>query len=118
MLDARPQRCWDRAPESLLVRKDSIAGLAIASESRIEACLLYSIVDDGAACRIEFFHAAVPDRSAALLGLLLRHLLAEFRRRLCFVRVHGGEIPFDSLQRWGFTPIGRTIAWVAVMSLP
>jgi len=118
LLHTGPQRCWDRTPESLLARKDRIEGLALASESKIEACLLYSIAGDGASCRIEFVHAAVPDRSGALLGLLLRHLLAESRRRLRFVRVHGGEIPFDSLQRWGFTPIGRTIAWVAVMCLP
>src|SRR5688572_15708046 len=55
--DAHPQLCWERSIETLTARKDDIAGLAVASDERIEAYLLYvkpteilslrSFVDDG-----------------------------------------------------------------------
>jgi hypothetical protein len=39
------QICWDRSVETLMARKDEIAGLAVASDERIEANLLH--VKDG-----------------------------------------------------------------------
>ena len=36
-----PQTCWERSVETLTARKDDIAGLAVASDERIEAYLLY-----------------------------------------------------------------------------
>src|SRR6185437_10791950 len=52
-----PEVCWERSVETLTARKDDIAGLAVASDERIEAYLLYvkdgemmslrSLVDDG-----------------------------------------------------------------------
>jgi hypothetical protein len=36
-----PQGCWERSVETLTARKDDIAGLAVASDERIEAYLLY-----------------------------------------------------------------------------
>ena len=36
-----PQVCWERSVETLTARKDDIAGLAVASDERIEAYLLY-----------------------------------------------------------------------------
>ena len=36
-----PQSGWERSAESLVARKDEIAGVAVASEERIEAYLLY-----------------------------------------------------------------------------
>ena len=32
-----PQVCWERSVETLTARKDDIAGLAVASDERIEA---------------------------------------------------------------------------------
>ena len=34
--------CWERSVETLTARKDDIAGLAVASDERIEACILYT----------------------------------------------------------------------------
>jgi hypothetical protein len=42
LLDAHPQACWERSAETLTARKADIAGLAIASDERIEACLLHT----------------------------------------------------------------------------
>ena len=36
-----PQTCWKRSVETLTARKDNIAGLAVASDERIEAYVLY-----------------------------------------------------------------------------
>ena len=44
-----PQACWERSVETLTARKDDIAGLAVASDERIEAYLLY--IKDGEICR-------------------------------------------------------------------
>ena len=40
--EAHPQVCWKRSVETLTARKDDIAGLAVASDERIEAYLLYA----------------------------------------------------------------------------
>ena len=37
--EAHPQTCWERSVETLTARKDDIAGLAVASDERIEAYL-------------------------------------------------------------------------------
>src|SRR5262245_35372483 len=39
--DAHSQTCWERSVETLTARKDEIAGLAVASDERIEASVLY-----------------------------------------------------------------------------
>ncbi len=41
LADADQQVCWKRSVETLSARKDDIAGLAVASDERIEAYLLY-----------------------------------------------------------------------------
>ena len=56
---AHPQACWERSVETLTARKEDIAGLAIASDERIEAYILYieggeilslrSFIEDGGA---------------------------------------------------------------------
>ena len=40
--EADPQVCWERSVETLTARKDDIAGLAVASDERIEAYLLHT----------------------------------------------------------------------------
>ena len=59
LLETRPEVCWERSVETLTARKDDIAGLAIASDERIQADILSiepgeivslrSLVDDGGA---------------------------------------------------------------------
>ena len=40
--EADRQVCWERSVETLTARKDDIAGLAVASDERIEAYVLYA----------------------------------------------------------------------------
>ena len=40
--ESDPHLCWQRSVETLTAMKDTIAGLAVASDERIEAYLLYA----------------------------------------------------------------------------
>ena len=40
--EADPQVCWERSVETLTARKDDVEGLAVASDERIEAYVLYA----------------------------------------------------------------------------
>ena len=41
LLEIHAQSCWERSVETLTARKDEIEGLAVASDERIEAFILY-----------------------------------------------------------------------------
>jgi len=102
--EAHPQVCWERSVETLTARKDDIAGLAVASDERIEAYLLYvkpteilslrSVVDDGGAC---------------LTQLLSRLGPGTFR----FPKVHPEEISKEFLETLGFRPAGGHLLYAA-----
>lgn len=95
-----PQTCWERSVETLTVRKDDIEGLAIASEERIEAYLLY--VKDEAAIEIVSLRTFVEDGGARLSQLLSRLGPGTFR----FPKVHPAEISQELLKTLGFRPAG------------
>jgi GNAT superfamily N-acetyltransferase len=102
--EADQQVCWERSVETLTARKDEIAGLASASDERIEACLLYlkcgaeqieivslrSFIDDG--------------------GARLKQLLTQLRARgvgtIRFAKVHPAEISKEWMETLGFSPTG------------
>jgi GNAT superfamily N-acetyltransferase len=105
--DADPQVCWERSIETLTARKDDITGIAVASDERIEACVLY------------MKHAAAPEHTAELLslrsfiddgGARLKQLLS--RLHACglttvrFPKVHPAEISNELLETLGFRPAG------------
>jgi GNAT superfamily N-acetyltransferase len=106
-----PQICWERSVETLTARKDDIAGLAVASDERIEAYVLYvtrgmdpptlaeagteivslrSFIDDGGA------------RLKQLLSQLRARGIETFRLR----KVHPAEISKEWLETLGFSPTG------------
>jgi hypothetical protein len=98
--DGAPQTCWERSVETLTARKHDIAGLAIASDERIEAYLLY--LDDGEIMSLRSF---VEDD-----GSRLRQLLARLRARgggnPRFSKVHPTEIASERLASLGFHRAG------------
>ena len=87
--EAHAQVCWKRSVETLTARKDDIAGLAVASDERIEACLLY--VKGEAEAEILFLRSFVDDDGSRLQQLLSR-LRAEGIRTVLFPKVHPAEI--------------------------
>ncbi len=98
--EAHPQACWERSVETLTARKDEIAGLAVASDERIEACLLY--IQDGARAEIVSLRSFVDDGDARLTQLLSRLGMGTFR----FPKVHPAEVPAGGLETLGFRPAG------------
>jgi ribosomal protein S18 acetylase RimI-like enzyme len=97
--EANPQVCWERAVETLTARKDDIAGLAVASDERIEACILYT--NDG---EIVWLRSFVDDGGARLNQLLSR-LHAEGKSNSRFPKVHPAEISKELLETLGFRAV-------------
>ena len=100
--DART--CWERSVETLTARKDEIAGLAVASDERIEASVLYV---NGAGPDVELvsLRAYVEDGGARLKRLLAR-LGAQGTRTFRLAKVHPAEVSPDLLSALGFRPAG------------
>ena len=94
-----PQTCWERSVETLTARKDDIAGLAVASDERIEAYLLYVKT----APEIMSLRAFIEDDGAGLKQLLSRLGVGTFR----FPKVHPAEISQECLETLGFHTAGR-----------
>ena len=91
------QVCWERSLEALTARKEEIAGLAVASHERIEACILY--IKDG---EIVYFRSFIADGGARLRSLLSRLGTGTFR----FPKAHAAEISKECLETLGFRPAG------------
>jgi GNAT superfamily N-acetyltransferase len=109
--EANPQICWERSAETLTARKNDIEGLAVASDERIEAALLYvrDGVDDA---EILFLRTFVSD-GGARLQRLVTHLRAGGVRRLWFPRVHPVELSHQQLAALGFNPSGGHLLYAA-----
>jgi GNAT superfamily N-acetyltransferase len=101
---SQPPACWHRSAETLMARKDGIAGLAVASDERIEACVLHATC--GTATEILLLRSYVDDGGARLQQLLSR-LRGQGLQTFRFSRVHPAEIPSEWLGMLGFSPAGR-----------
>ena len=95
-----PQVCWERSVETLTARKDDIAGLAVASDERIEAYILY--MKDGEIVSLRTF---IEDGGARLKQLLSR-LGAQGMGTFRFPKVHPAEISKELLETLGFRAAG------------
>ncbi len=98
--EGHPPVCWERSVETLTARKDDIAGLAVASDERIEAYLLYRIGGE-----IVSLRSFVED-GGALLRQLLARLRAQSVGSLQFPKVHPAEVSKELLESLGFRPAG------------
>jgi GNAT superfamily N-acetyltransferase len=102
--EVHPQMCWERAVETLTARKDEIAGLAVASDERIEAYLLYTPTAE-----IVSLRSFIEDGGARLKQLLSRLGMGTFR----FPKVHPAEISQTLLETLGFRPAGGHLLYAA-----
>ena len=104
--EAHPQVCWKRSVETLTARKDDIVGLAVASDERIEAYLLYMKCEVGpegnAEAEIVSLRTLIDDGGARLKQLLSRLGMGTFR----LPKVHPAEISKEWLETLGFRPAG------------
>jgi GNAT superfamily N-acetyltransferase len=95
-----PPTCWERSVETLTARKDEIDGLAVASDERLEAFMLYLKDGEIAALR------SVVEDGGARLAQLLSHLRARGMQTFRLPRVHPAEISEEILATLGFRPAG------------
>lgn len=93
--------CWERSVEALRARKDGMAGLAIASDERIEACILYIEGTQGTA-DILSMRSFVEDGGCRLAHLLSRAGMTAWR----FAKVHPAEVSNECLETLGFRAAG------------
>ncbi len=109
--EAHPHACWERSVETLTARKDEIEGLAVASDERIEAYLLYV---EGAreGTEIVSLRSFVEDGGARLTQLLSQ-LRARGMKTFRFQKVHPAEISKECLETLGFHPAGGHLLYAA-----
>jgi hypothetical protein len=107
--EAHPQMCWERSVETLTARKDDIAGLAVASDERIEACVLYATRGEEG-IEILSLRSFVEDGGARLTQLL-SPLRAQGMGTVRFAKVHPAEISAESREVLGFRPAGGHILY-------
>jgi len=105
LAEAHPQTCWERSVETITARKDDLAGLAVASDERIEAYLLYMAREAGV--ELVALRSLVGDG-----GDRLKHLLSYLPGRgiksIQFPKVHQAEISSELLHSFGFRPAVRS----------
>ena len=106
--DMTAARCWGRAPKTLINRKKDLRGLAVATDARIEASLLYEQPATGSERRLLALHCADESRREMWWGLLFREWAAADPRPIRFERVREDEVPAGLLRAWGFQPGART----------
>ena len=99
--EADQPACWERSVETLTARKDEITGLAVASDERIEAYLLYA--EHGT--EILSMRSFIED-GGARLKQLLSQLRARGMMTFRFPKVHPAEISKELLETLGFRPVG------------
>jgi GNAT superfamily N-acetyltransferase len=95
--EADPRVCWERSAETITARKDEIAGLAVASDERIEAYILY--IEGG---RIVSLRSLIADGGCRMKQLISRLGMGTFR----FPKVHPAEFSKECLETLGFRPAG------------
>jgi GNAT superfamily N-acetyltransferase len=105
--EADPQVCWERSVETLTARKDDIAGLAVASDERIEAFVLY--VQGG---EIVSLRSLVQDGGARLVQLLV-HLRGQGVAASRIPKVHSAEFSRELLEKLVFRPAGGHLLYAA-----
>ena len=103
--------CWERSVETLMARKDDIAGLAVASDERIEAYLLY-VEREMEAMEIVSLRSFIDDGGARLKQLLCQ-VRARGIKSLWFPKVHPAEIPKEWVEALGFRPAGAHLLYAA-----
>jgi hypothetical protein len=104
---ANQQVCWERSVETLTARKEEIEGLAVASDERYEAFILY--LKDGEILSMRSFL----EDGGARLKLLLAQLRAQGQKTLRLQKVHPEEFSTELMEMLAFRPAGVHLRYAA-----
>ncbi len=107
-LERVPGRAWHRTHEALVRRRAGLRALAIATDERIEAHLVYHDPPPPEPCEIVAFGAAKAERRDTLIGLLVQTLASRREGPLVLRRAAPDELPPAQLEALGFRAAGRT----------
>jgi GNAT superfamily N-acetyltransferase len=107
--ELQPQMCWSRSVETLTAMKGDLAGLAVASDERIEAYLLY-LKRGVEGTEIVALRSFIEDGGARLKQLVSRLGTGTFR----FPKVHPAEFPPELLETLGFRSAGTHRLYAAM----
>ena len=100
--------CWDRSLETLTARKDEIRGLAVASDERLEAYVMYRRPETGADQAAEIVSIGTSaDDGGARVAALLERVRAGGVSAFSFPKVHPAEVSAAWLEGLGFRPGAR-----------
>jgi ribosomal protein S18 acetylase RimI-like enzyme len=102
LVHADARMCWQRSVETLTARKDAVAGVAVASDERIEAYLLFQ--DLGHDVEILSLRSVVDEGRTGLTQLLAP--LRAHTKNVRFPKVHPAEMDNGLLESLGFHPAG------------
>lgn len=119
-IDANVTRSWERSLETLQKRKAQLHGLAIASDTRVEAYVLYR--DLAAEGRREIVALGVADPlrdggvdSHLLLEIVVRVACQAGSLAVTIPRISRGELSWDQLESMGFERV-RTYSRYSAMA--
>jgi GNAT superfamily N-acetyltransferase len=105
-----PQACWERSVETLTARKDDISGLAVASDERIEAYVLYAT--RGMEGEILSLRSFIDD-GGARLKQMLSQLRARGKATFRFPKVHPAEFSKEWVKTLGFSRTSEHLLYAA-----
>lgn len=105
VLETPHDAAWVRTRRTLINRRESLLGLAVASPDRIEAWLLFDPEATDGAAEVVGLWTAEGTRRELLLGALLRRLVAAAAgQTVRLARLAAGELPEGLLAELGFEP--------------
>lgn len=105
-------RSWPRSRGTLVNRAERLRGLALASDERVEASLLYTR-DDASGSAVWSLHAAPGVDPARALGLLIRELRRRAPGPVLIPAIADSEVAAGVLAHLGFSAGAETIGYVS-----
>jgi GNAT superfamily N-acetyltransferase len=111
LLASDPSRAWERAAETLVRRAGTLEGLALGTDTGIEAWLLARPTPP--ACELVAFGCGAGAQAAALLDILMARFMARQAGPVVIPRVSAAEAGAERLAAWGFRKSREYVRYAA-----
>ena len=101
-LNLEPDCSWWRSLKTLENRQEQLRGLAVVSDLRIEAWVLYAGEARSGPVEVMALGRAPGQQPGALLGILVRQLAGRDGVPVTLPRISPEEIDLQEVESWGF----------------